>query len=63
MGRESWDSGIAEWVEHYGIAGCIESHGIVEWVEHYGIAEWVEPYGIVECVENGARARNHLFKS
>ena len=31
MGRALWDSGIAQWPEHYGIVG------IAEWVERYGI--------------------------
>ena len=30
VGRALWDSGIAQWVEHYRIA---------QWVEHYGIVE------------------------
>ena len=43
MGRALWDSGIAQWVEHYGIAGqlggrALWDSGIAQWAEHYGKA-------------------------
>ena len=34
MGKELWDSRIAQWVEHYKIEG---DRGIAQWAEHYGI--------------------------
>ena len=43
MGRALWDSGIAQWVEHYAIAGY--SVGRVLWDS--GVAHWVEHYEIV----------------
>ena len=38
-----WNSGIAQWVENYGIVGYLSgwstiwNSGITQWVEHYGI--------------------------
>jgi len=42
VGGALWDSGIAHWVEHYGIAAnslgrALWDSGIPQWVEHYGI--------------------------
>ena len=44
MGRELWDNGIAQWVEHYGIVGY-SSVGRALWDNR--IAQCVECYGIV----------------
>jgi len=40
--RALWDSGIAQWLEHYGIVGylsgrALQDSGIAQWLEHYGI--------------------------
>jgi len=42
VGGALWDSGIAQWVEHYGIVGSV---GRALWDS--SIAQWVEYYEIV----------------
>jgi len=42
VGRALWDSGIAQWVGHYGIVDssvgrALWDSGIAQGVEHYGI--------------------------
>ena len=55
MGRALGDSGIARWVEHYGIVGELSGQSIMGWwnssvgraLWDSGIAQWVEHYVIV----------------
>jgi len=41
VGRALWDSGIAQWVGHYGIDGIVDS-SVTRALWDSGVAQWVE---------------------